>query len=153
MSHMAQALQKQIDELRKAQRTGRRPRVVDEDPPGGGEVEDITEAVSAEQPPRESVTATEQQQEAPMTEKTRKRTQKAAAKAQEATKATAEIPGAVDGLRLAPDGVRAEERNRYINIHFVNGFSVRLLPVGVPTADVPKVRDLMAAWLKKYTSR
>ena len=42
MSRMAQQLQKQIDELQKAQRTRRRPKVINQDPPAGGDGEDVT---------------------------------------------------------------------------------------------------------------
>lgn len=62
---------------------------------------------------------------------------------------TGPLPKASE-LKLAEGGVKAVKQNRYINIEFQNGYSVRLFPVGLPPKDVPKVRDLMVEWLGKH---
>jgi hypothetical protein len=72
-----------------------------------------------------------------------------AAKKPRATKGKRAALPKLDELRLAPNGIRADERNRYINIEFTNGLVVRLFPVGYEKPDVPKVRDLLVAWMNK----
>lgn len=143
MSQMAQALQKQIDELRKAQRTGRRPKVVEDDPLAGGEVEDVTEPVGTAQPPHES--ATEQQQEAPMTQKnTKTATKKKAAKA--ATKADGSAARKQRSKVIASGAIVSVESagKTYLTLAFDEG-QITLTPTG----NREQNRDLAVAAIKK----
>lgn len=50
-------------------------------------------------------------------------------------------------LKLAENGIRTEEKNRYINLYFEDGFVVRLQPANLDQEETLKCRDLMVAWL------
>lgn len=67
----------------------------------------------------------------------------------------AKLP-AIGELKLIENGLGgSDSKNRYVNIEFTNGFSVRLLPVGYPKGEVKRireVRDLISAWLRKHVN-
>jgi len=90
----------------------------------------------------------------PVKTKKRSQTKKAVTPkpaAKKRAKGPVTLPEAAD-LRLAPNGITGGKKNRYINIQFADDFVVRLYPVGYKPAEVPKVRDLMVAWLTKRLS-
>jgi hypothetical protein len=77
------------------------------------------------------------------------KTAKKAPKAPKAQKTVfATVPKLAD-LRLAPNGIRMEKNNRYVNIVFTNGFSIRLFPVGFPKAQVRQTSELVVELLNR----
>jgi len=78
--------------------------------------------------------------------KTRARRQKATA-AKPTEPRYAELPDSSE-LRLAPDGIRTDKGNRYVNIEFTNGFKLKLFPVGFKPSDVQKASAFVVDWLK-----
>lgn len=53
-----------------------------------------------------------------------------------------------DATKLKIVDVRAEEKNRYINVYFADGFYARLQPANLDQKDTLKCRDAMVAYLR-----
>jgi hypothetical protein len=77
----------------------------------------------------------------------RRRSVKTAAAPAEKASATA-FPANAASAKLAEDGVRIEERNRYVNLYFEGGLVVRLQPANLGQEDTIKARDFVAKFLK-----
>ena len=53
-----------------------------------------------------------------------------------------------DATKLKIVDVRVEEKNRYINVYFADGFYARLQPANLDQKDTLKCRDAMVAYLR-----
>jgi len=53
-----------------------------------------------------------------------------------------------DATKLKIVDVRSEEKNRYINVYFADGFYARLQPANLDQKDTLKCRDAMVAYLR-----
>lgn len=161
MSRMAQELQRQIDELQRARRSGRRPKLVELDGAASTDVTNGTEPSEVSESRRsmetkrlEETMARQRAAKRSAIAKQRKakneKTITKRASGSRADRAPISLPS-VGELRLEPNGVRAEKKNRYINLYFTNGLIVRLQPANLSSGDVLRVRDLMVEWLSGRT--
>lgn len=61
---------------------------------------------------------------------------------------TTAIPANAASAKLAEDGIKIEERNRYVNLYFEGGLVVRLQPANLGQEDTIKARDFVSKFLK-----
>lgn len=58
------------------------------------------------------------------------------------------FPANAASAKLAEDGVRIEERNRYVNLYFEGGLVVRLQAANLGPEDTIKARDFVVKFLR-----